>query len=109
MSIQVSGTTVINNSRVLQNYRLKTVEISGNTTAATGTNYIATAALTLTMPMSPTVGDIVGFQNSSNTITCIIAGGGSKIMSIAEDMVVDNLHTVVTLQYSGIDRGWVFA
>lgn len=109
MAIQVSGTTVIDDSRKLTNYRWTTSEISTSTTAVAGTDYIATATLTLTLPLTPTVGDSVGFQNSSNTLTCVIARNGSNIMSLAQDMTVNKINHSFRLVYAGATRGWVFA
>jgi hypothetical protein len=109
MAIKISNTTVIDDSRKLVNYRLTTSEISANTTAVTGTNYVATASLTLTLPSVPVTGDVVGFQNSSNTTTCVIAGNGSNIMSLDEDLTIDALNHALVLQYVDVSRGWVFA
>jgi hypothetical protein len=108
MSFLVGSTTVIDSNRKIQNQRSDTVEISGATTAITGRYYVATASLTLTLPASPTVGDIVGFQNSSGTETCVIARNSSNIMSLAENMTVDKLNAPIVLQYAGATRGWVF-
>lgn len=109
MAIKISNTTVIDDSRKLVNHRLTTSVISTNTTAVTGSNYIATASLTLTLPATPTVGDVVGFQNSSNTTTCVIGRNGTNIMSLAENMTVDQLNHAFVLQYVDATRGWVFA
>lgn len=108
MAIQVSGTTVIDDSRKLVNYRLTSSEISTNTDATAGQYYVATASLTLTLPATPTVGDIVGFQNSSGTITCVIERNGSNIMSLAQNLTIDSLNASVLLQYVSATRGWVF-
>jgi hypothetical protein len=108
MAIKVQGTTVIDDSRTLENYKLATQTISSNTTAESGSFYVATAEITLTLPSSPNVGDIVGFQNSSDTEACVIARNGNNILSLAEDMTVDALHVAVNLQYSGSSAGWVF-
>ena len=108
MAIKITNTTVIDDSRRLANYRLTTSVISASTTAITGTNYIATASLTLTLPASPTIGDVVGFQNSSNTTTCVISRNGTNIMSLAENMTVNQLNHAFMLQYVDATRGWVF-
>lgn len=90
-------------------YRMQTSVISTNTNAVSGVNYIATASLTLTLPSSPSAGTRVGFQNSSGTTTCVIARNGSNIMSLAEDMTVNQLNHAFVLQYVDATRGWVFA
>jgi hypothetical protein len=109
MAIKISNTTVIDDSRKLTNFRVNPTEISVNTTATTGSYYIANTSLTLTLPATPTVGDFVAFQNSSGTETCVIARNGSKIMTLEEDMTIDALYVPVVLQYSGSNQGWVFA
>lgn len=108
MAIKVQGTTVINDSRTIENFRFNTEEISTSTSATSGSFYVATADLTLTLPASPSVGDVVGFQNSSGTETCIIARNGENILSLAEDLTIDALNVPVKLQYSGSTAGWVF-
>jgi len=81
--------------------------ISTNTAAAASTLYVLTASLTLTLPASPTTGDIVGVSNLSGTVTAIIARNGNEIMNLAEDMTVDTLNSGFTLIYSGATYGWV--
>lgn len=107
MAFKHLNTTVIDNNLKLSNYRVNTVVISTNTTATTGTNYVATTALTLTLPASPVIGDVVGFQNSSSG-SCVIARNSQPIMSISEDMTIDVLHVALSLQYTDATRGWVF-
>ena len=81
--------------------------ISTNTTAVTGTLYVFTASLTLTLPASPAAGDSVGVSNQSGTTTCVIARNGNNIMSAAEDMTVDVVDAGFTLFYADATRGWV--
>lgn len=107
MAIQVQGTTVIDDNRKLVNTRLNNSVISTNTSATAGTYYIATASLTLTLPGSPTVGDVVGFSNQSGTITCVIARNGSNIMSAAQDLTVDKANSSFQLHYADATRGWI--
>lgn len=83
--------------------------ISTNTTAVHGSTYVLTASLTLTLPSSPSAGDWVAVQDSSGTSTCVIARGGQKIMSLAEDLTLDYLNTSFRLVFADSTRGWVFA
>ncbi len=84
-----------------------TTEVIGtNTTAVSGRNYVLTASLTLTLPASPSVGDMVSFQNSSGTTTATVARNGSNIMSLAENMTID-VNLGMTLMYADATRGWV--
>lgn len=108
MAIKVTGTTVIDDDRKLVNTRLNNSVISTSTNAVAGTYYVATAELTLTLPTSPTPGDVVGFSNLSDTQRCIIAGNGSNIMNLAEDMIVDKTSASISLQYADATRGWIF-
>lgn len=108
MAIKISGTTVIDDSRILTNHRITTSVISTNTTAVTGNNYVAANTVTLTLPSTPTVGDLVGFVNMSGNTDCVVARNGSLIMGIGEDMTVNKANAAFSLQYSGASKGWVF-
>lgn len=81
--------------------------IGGNTIAIAGTTYILTASLTLTLPSSPTAGDTVGVVNMSGTTTAVVARNGQNIMSLAEDMTINNIGASFTLTYADATRGWV--
>jgi hypothetical protein len=80
--------------------------ISTNTTAVSETLYVLTASLTLTLPTSPSVGDLVGVSNQSGTVTCVIARSSQNIMGIAEDLTLDINNAGFTLVYSGASKGW---
>jgi hypothetical protein len=82
--------------------------ISTNTTAVASRIYVLTASLTLTLPATPAAGDWVSVQNSSGTITAVIARNSSNIMSLAEDLTLDADFVAVTLVYADATRGWVF-
>lgn len=82
--------------------------ISANTTAVASRLYVATATLTLTLPSSPTSGDWVSFVNSSSA-SPIIGRNGSNIMSLAEDMTVNQNGASFTLVYVDATRGWVLS
>lgn len=81
--------------------------ISTDTTAVSGKSYVITASLTLTLPASPTAGDCVIVQNSSGTTTAVIARNGSNIMSLAENMTLDQTNVGITMLYADATRGWV--
>ena len=82
--------------------------IGGNTTAVRSRMYVFTASLTLTLPSSPTAGDVVMYSNRSGTSTPVIARNGQNIMGLAEDMTVDNVNYFATLVFADATRGWVF-
>mgnify|MGYP006292861487 CR=1 FL=1 len=107
MTIQVGGTTVIDQSRQVQNVR-DYVQVIGTNTAATASyTYVLTASLTLTLPASPTAGDFVKISNRSNTLTCVVARNGQPIMGVAEDMTIDAIDVGFMLVYADATRGWV--
>jgi hypothetical protein len=83
--------------------------IGTTTNAESGTLYVLTADLTLTLPASPTVGNLVGVVNLSGTITPIVARNGEDIMNLAEDLTVDVIDANFTLTYSGATYGWVLS
>lgn len=108
MAIQIQGNTVIDNDRKLVGARVNNQVISTDTNAVAGAYYVATASLTLTLPASPTAGDVIGFSNQSNTYTCVIGANGKNIMSSAQDLKVNISPTSFQLQYVDATRGWIF-
>ena len=83
--------------------------IGTNTNAESGTLYVLTADLTLTLPATPAVGNLVGVVNLSGTITPIVARNGEDIMNLAQDLTVEELDANITLTYSGATYGWVLS
>lgn len=81
---------------------LAVVTVSATTqTAVAGNHYVLTnvAATTLTLPATPTSGDTVAITPANSLITNVLARNGSTIMSLAEDMTLDNANATVTLRY----------
>lgn len=108
MAIKISGTTVIDDTRHLTNYRLSTQYISSSTTAVTGNSYVGTNYLTLTLPASPVYGDVISFTNQSEFTNTVIDRNSSNIMGLSEDMYVNVKYVPVKLQYTGNSSvGWV--
>jgi hypothetical protein len=106
----LTGTETLTNKTLTSPIITQNVQvISGNTTAVRSRTYVFTASLTLTLPSSPTAGDTVGVQNSSGTTTSVIARNGSNIMSLAENMNLDNATASFTLVFADATRGWVIA
>jgi hypothetical protein len=83
--------------------------ISANTTAVGLNTYDITANCTLTLPLSPTIGDWVKVINNTGSLTgCIVARNGSNIMGLAEDMTIDVLdRNGYVFTYISASRGWV--
>jgi hypothetical protein len=88
-------------------FRFNSSSISGNTAASANTIYVASASLTLTLPASPSAGDIVGYVNMSGTTTATISRNGNNIMALAQDLTVDVNNTGFILMYSDATQGWV--
>ncbi len=81
---------------------LTVVTVSGTSqTAVAGAHYVLTnvAATTVTLPASPASGDTVAITPANSLVTNVIARGGNTIMSLAEDMTLDNANATVTLRY----------
>lgn len=83
--------------------------ISGNTAAVNKTLYVLTgnAAITLTLPASPTVNDTISVVNLTTVLTCVIARNGNNIMASATDLTLDKANAGFSLHYSGSTNGWV--
>jgi hypothetical protein len=81
--------------------------ISSNTAATSGTYYLITATLTLTLPASPSAGQYVAFSNISGTTTPVIARNSSNIMALAEDLTLNSAQARGTLVYTDATNGWV--
>lgn len=81
--------------------------IGTNTTAVPSTVYVITASCTLTLPATPVAGTWVRVSNMSNTSTVVVGRNGQNIMSLAEDMTIDQPNAGFTLEYADATRGWV--
>lgn len=80
--------------------------ISTNTTAVSGTVYVLTASLTLTLPASPSAGALVTISNRSGVSTCAIASNAQNIMGLAQDMTLD-INASFQLVFANATQGWV--
>lgn len=85
--------------------------ITGNTTAVANRGYFAdtnTAAMTITLPASPSIGDTVRVADlgnaSVNNIT--IGRNSSNIMGSADDLTVATDNSAFGLVYSNATYGW---
>lgn len=116
MAIQISGTTVIDNSRNLANINsLDSTVTSVWDTISIGTvdktlvnrEYISVvnSGLSITLPASPSPGWEVAV-NVGNFTNVVLLRNGSNIMSLAEDMTIDVPYASVNLVYVDSTRGW---
>jgi hypothetical protein len=87
---------------------------TGNFTAVAGYSYpvdTTSGAITVTLPLSPSQGDRVGFFDAAgtfNTNNATIGRNGQNIMGLAEDMTVSTQYVQFTLHYDAT-RGWRLA
>lgn len=90
---------------------LPTIYVVTSTTQSARANFqyilINTAATTVTLPRNPASGDTVYVTVANNLVTNVVARNGSNIMSVAQDMTLDNPYAGVQLRYADSTRGWV--
>jgi hypothetical protein len=91
---------------------LPTINVTSSTSisALAGNHYVFTAPslTTLTLPASPTVGDVVWVTTANGLITNVIARNGKNINEIAEDMTIDSAYAGIQFRFTGDTKGWVF-
>ncbi len=77
-------------------------------TAAANTHYILTnvAATTVTLPASPSDGDIVWITVANGLSTNLIGRNAKSINGLAEDMTIDAPYGTVMLRYIDATRMW---
>ena len=83
--------------------------VTGTTQAAVnGNQYVLTnaAATTVTLPGSPSAGDIVWVTVANNRTDNVIARNGQNIMGLAEDMTLNAQYASVQLRFVDATRGW---
>ena len=83
--------------------------ISTNTTAVSGRTYVLTAALTLQLPATPGVGDVVYVIDVSGTAAGVIDRNGSNLMGLAQNMTLDDSYVPRAFLYVDATRGWLIA
>jgi hypothetical protein len=87
--------------------------VSSNITLVAGRRYFVdtTAARTLTLPASPSLGDEIVIFDASGTVftnNITVARNGSKINGISDDAIIDINGSRATLTYTGSTYGWRF-
>jgi hypothetical protein len=86
--------------------------ISSATPAVAGHGYFcdtSSAAFTLTLPTTPTLGDTVyveDYKANFNVGNLTIAYNGNPIMGLSEDMIVSTLNASFSLVFSDVTQGW---
>jgi len=87
------------------------VVVTGTTQTAVKLNhYVLTnaAATTLTLPATPTAGDVVWITVANARRDNVIARNGSNILSLAENMTLDVAYAAVELRFVNSTIGWAF-
>lgn len=116
MAIQISGTTVIDNSRNLAN--IATIDSTvtsmwdSMTTTAIGKTLVnrefctvTAAGQTITLPASPSAGweVVISVGDFTNTV---IGRNSQNIMGLAENMTIDVKNATLNLVFIDATRGW---
>ena len=84
--------------------------IAADTNAVAGNRYfLDSAGITLTLPATPSTGDLVGVSEVAGDNTHIIARNGSNIMSDSADLTFDIAFANFVLTYTGPSVGWAFS
>ena len=87
--------------------------VSSNITMAANYNYFVdtTAARTLTLPASPSLGDTIAVYDASGTAATnniTVARNGSKINGQTDDAIIDVNQASSVFVYTGATVGWRF-
>jgi hypothetical protein len=85
--------------------------VTGTTqTAVANNHYVLTnvAISTLTLPATPTAGDVVWVTVGNGLTTNVVARNGSNIQSLAEDMTLNARYASVQMRYINSTIGWTF-
>jgi len=115
MGVVSCGTTMLDQG-VFENIGAVTWDTTVKTsgfTAVSGNGYFCnttSAAFTVTLPSSPSAGDIVGikdYANTADTNNITIGRNGSNIQGEAADFIIDIEGRSVLLVYVDATKGWL--
>jgi hypothetical protein len=115
MGVVSCGTTMLDQG-VFENIGAVTWDTTVKTsgfTAVSGNGYFCnttSAAFTVTLPASPSAGDIVGikdYANTADTNNITIGRNGSNIQGDASDFVINTEGRSVLLVYVDATKGWL--
>jgi len=115
MGINSNGTTLIDQG-VFQNIGAVTWDTTaktGNFTAVKGNGYFVnttSASITVTLPSSPSAGDVVGiadYANTADTNKIVIGRNGSNIQGTADDFDIVKEGGSIVLVYVDGTQGWL--
>jgi hypothetical protein len=117
MAIQISSTTVIDNSRNLANIvsfdsTVTSVWDQVTTTATSKTLVnrehctVTAAGQTITLPASPSAGWEVVVVIGGTFTNTVVARNGQNIMGLAENMTIDKEYAAMNFLFVDATRGW---
>jgi len=115
MGVVSCGTTMLDQG-VFENIGSVTWDTTAKTsgfTAVSGNGYFCnttSAAFTVTLPSSPSAGDVVGlkdYANTADTNNITIDGNGSNIQGVASNYVINTEGRSVILVYVDATKGWL--
>jgi len=112
-----SGTTIVNNGSQTGFGRTGTVDWdttakTASFTAVSGEGYFlntTSSAITMTLPASPSAGDIVSvadYAGTAGTNNITIARNGSNINGTTSDLTISKNNSAITLVYVDGTQGW---
>jgi hypothetical protein len=112
-SITVNGSAVSLGGSVTIVTGPASTAVSSNITLAANNKYFVdtTAARTLTLPASPTLGDeiqVFDASNSAGTNNITLGSNSGKINGVVQDAILDTNGGATTLIYTGSSYGWRF-
>src|SRR5210317_1731010 len=115
MGINSCGTTLIDEG-TFKNIGAITWDTTAKTTgftAVSGNGYFVnttSGAITVTLPSSPSAGDVVGiadYANTADTNNITIGRNGSNIQGQASDFIISTEGTSILLIYVDATKGWL--
>jgi len=115
MGVVSCGTTMLDQG-VFNNIGAVTWDTTAKTagfTAVSGNGYFVnttSGAITVTLPSSPSAGNIVGikdYANTADTNAITIGRNGSNIQGTANDFIIDTEGRSVVLVYVDATKGWL--
>lgn len=88
------------------------VDSTAAVAAEAGQGYVCTngSAVTVTLPASPSIGQMVSIIFSNGLATNVVARNGNNIGAIAQDCTINSTALVAwSFRYTDSTRGWVLA
>ena len=87
--------------------------ITGNTTMVSGRGYFVnttSAAITMTLPASPSIGDsvtVIDYAGTFDSNNCTVGRNSEKIHGASEDLTVATERAAFTLVFTDSTQGWL--